>query len=77
MVACLVRDQEVVGSNPVTPTILSIHKGFHFMNTRFFILIRIIDGAGFCLLLFLRLMMFFVFGASLFAERMLILVKGY
>ena len=33
--------------------------------------------AGFRLLLFLRLMMFFVFGASLFAERMLILVKGY
>ena len=27
-----------MGSNPVTPTISSIHKGFHFMNTRFFYL---------------------------------------
>ena len=34
-----VRDAEVAGSNPVTSTISSIHKGFDFMNTRFFILI--------------------------------------
>lgn len=39
MVACLVRDQEVVGSNPVTPTISSIHKVL-LVNTLFFILIR-------------------------------------
>ena len=77
MVACLVRDQEVVGSNPVTPTISSIHKGFHFMNTRFFYLNTDYLRSRFLLLLFLRLMMFFVFGTSLFAERMLILVKGY
>ena len=35
----LVRDQEAAGSSPVTPTISSIHKGFDFMNTRFFIFI--------------------------------------
>lgn len=39
LVECLVRDQEAGGSNPLTPTISSIHKGFGFMNTRFFILI--------------------------------------
>ena len=36
LVACLVRDQEASGSNPDTPTISCIHKGFDFMNTRFF-----------------------------------------
>ena len=30
LVARLVRDQEAVGSNPATPTILSIHKGFTY-----------------------------------------------
>ena len=39
LVARLVRDQEVVGSNPVTPTISSIHKVL-LVNTLFFILIR-------------------------------------
>ena len=31
---------EAAGSSPVTQTISSIHKGFDFMNTRFFYLIR-------------------------------------
>mgnify|MGYP006966453895 CR=1 FL=1 len=31
---------EAAGSSPVTQTISSVHKGFDFMNTRFFILIR-------------------------------------
>ncbi len=77
MVACLVRDQEVVGSNPVTPTISSIHKGFHFMNTRFFYLNTDYLRSRFLPAPFFEADDVFVFGASLFAERMLILVKGY
>ncbi len=30
MMRFLIRDQEAVGSNPATPTILSIHKGFTY-----------------------------------------------
>ena len=40
---CLHRsvwEQDAAGSSPVTSTISSIHKGFNFTNTRFFILIR-------------------------------------
>ena len=40
--------QHRVGSSPTTGTISSVHKGFHFMNTRFsFFLIRFYVGAGF------------------------------
>ena len=33
---CLLWEQDAAGSSPVTSTISSIHKGFDFMNTRFF-----------------------------------------
>ena len=36
MVSRLVWDQDAAGSSPVASTISSIHKGFDFMNTRFF-----------------------------------------
>ena len=36
LVARVVWDHQAAGSNPVTRTISSIHKGFDFMNTRFF-----------------------------------------
>lgn len=36
MVACLVRDQEAMGSNPVTPTKSGVHS-YEVMNARFFV----------------------------------------
>ena len=45
MVARLVRDQKAAGSNPVTSTISSIHKGFNFMNTRFFVTVLCTEQA--------------------------------
>ena len=45
---------EAAGSNPVTQTISSIHKGFDFMNTRFFILIRFYVRSRVSLLLFVK-----------------------
>ena len=41
LVACDIWDVEAAGSNPVTPTISSVHKGFDFMNTRFLFFILI------------------------------------
>ena len=35
-VECLVRDQEAGGSNPLTPTIPSVHDEYEVMSTRFF-----------------------------------------
>ena len=35
LVARLLWEQDAAGSNPVTPTISSVHKVFHFMNARF------------------------------------------
>ena len=40
LVARRAHNPEAAGSSPVPATISSIHKGFDFMNTRFFILIR-------------------------------------
>ena len=55
MVECLVWDQDAAGSSPVTSTISSIHKGFHFMNTRFFYHDTVLcTEQAVCLLLLLR-----------------------
>ena len=42
MVARYLGVVEAAGSSPVTQTISSIHKGFDFMNTRFFYLNMVI-----------------------------------
>ena len=39
----LVRDQEAAGSSPVTPTISSVQKGFHFYEHSIFSIISCVD----------------------------------